>query len=98
MLGHTILFYHTVILKNVIWKNKLQFIHVNFHQNVCYLPPSGGPIREAIPWKRSKTPNALVNLSRPKRSTKITDVRPTYAPIVKPNTEAYIENVIKSTQ
>lgn len=48
-------------------------------------PANGGPIRDAIPWNSSNSPKALVNLSRPSKSTKITDVKPTYAPIVKPN-------------
>lgn len=50
------------------------------------VPAIGGPTREAIPWKRSSKPKALVSLSRPSKSTRITDVKPTYAPIVNPNT------------
>lgn len=49
-------------------------------------PAIGGPISEATPWNNSNKPNALVNFSRPSKSTRITDVNPTYAPIVKPNT------------
>lgn len=37
----------------------------------------GGPTSEAIPWNSNRTPKAFVNLSRPNRSTKITDVKPT---------------------
>lgn len=48
------------------------------------LPANGGPIKEANPWKSRRSPKAFVSLSKPKRSTKITDVSPTYAPIVNP--------------
>ena len=39
---------------------------------------------EAMPWKSRRSPNALVSLSRPRRSTKTTEVSPTYAPEVTP--------------
>ena len=42
-----------------------------------HVPIIGGPMTDAIPWNSSNNPKALVSLSRPKRSTKTTDVRPT---------------------
>lgn len=51
-------------------------------------PTIGGPTNDAMPWNSNKMPNAFVRLSKPSKSTKMTDVRPTYAPIVKPNTTA----------
>ena len=45
----------------------------------------GGPSTDAIPWKSSRIPKAFVSLSRPRRSTSTTEVRPTYAPEVTPN-------------
>lgn len=41
------------------------------------VPAKGGPTNEAIPWKSSNSPKALVNFSKPNKSTRITDVRPT---------------------
>jgi len=46
----------------------------------------GGPIIDAIPWKRSRSPKAFVSLSNPSKSTRTTDVRPTLAPDVTPKT------------
>lgn len=39
------------------------------------LPVIGGPIKQATPSNNNSSPKAFVNLSNPKRSTKITDVR-----------------------
>lgn len=39
-------------------------------------PPIGGPINDAIPWKRRRRPKAFVKFSNPNKSTKITEVRP----------------------
>lgn len=58
----------------------------------------GGPMSEAMPWNNNKIPKAFVSLSSPNRSTKITEVRPTYAPIVEPKTIVYMANVKKSVQ
>lgn len=58
----------------------------------------GGPKNEAMPWNNNTSPKAFVNLLRPNRSTRMTEVRPTQAPIVNPQTEAYIQNVQKSQQ
>lgn len=58
----------------------------------------GGPMSEAMPWNNNRIPKAFVNLSSPNRSTRITEVRPTYAPIVEPKTIVYKENVKKSVQ
>jgi len=58
----------------------------------------GGPTSEAMPWNINKIPKAFVNLSRPSRSTRITDVRPTYAPIVDPKTIVYKDNESMSVQ
>lgn len=62
------------------------------------LPASGGPIRDAIPWKSNSNPNALVSFSSPSKSTRMTDVRPTQAPIVKPNTVEYTAREQKPVQ
>lgn len=62
------------------------------------VPAMGGPTSDAIPWNRSNKPKALVSLSKPSKSTRITDVKPTYAPIVNPNTVTYMANVTKSLQ
>lgn len=35
----------------------------------------GGPKRQDTPSKTNRIPNAFVNLSSPKRSTRITDVK-----------------------
>lgn len=48
------------------------------------LPATGGPIRDAKPWKSNKSPKAFVRQFKPNKSTRITEVRPTYAPAVKP--------------
>lgn len=53
------------------------------------LPAKGGPISDAIPWNSNRRPKAFVSFSRPNKSTRTTDVRPTYAPIVKPKAVAY---------
>jgi len=45
---------------------------------------TGGPITDAMPWKSNKRPKALVSLSKPSKSTRTTEVRPTYAPEVAP--------------
>lgn len=37
----------------------------------------GGPKNEAMPWNNNNSPKAFVNLLRPNRSTRMTDVRPT---------------------
>uniref|UniRef100_A0A1B0ALY6 Uncharacterized protein n=1 Tax=Glossina palpalis gambiensis TaxID=67801 RepID=A0A1B0ALY6_9MUSC len=42
------------------------------------LPPIGGPIKEATPWKSNNKPKAFVSLSRPNKSTNITEVKPTF--------------------
>lgn len=56
---------------------------------VSYSDPTiGGPTNDAIPWKSNNSPNAFVNFSSPNKSTRITDVNPTYAPMVKPKTAA----------
>lgn len=44
----------------------------------------GGPKNEAMPWNNRSKPKAFVSLPRPNRSTKMTEVRPTYAPMEKP--------------
>lgn len=41
-----------------------------------HLPPIGGPINEAMPWKRSSSPKAFVRFSNPNKSTRMTDVSP----------------------
>jgi len=43
---------------------------------------NGGPIKEATPWNKSRIPNAFVNFSSPSRSTRITDIKLTYAPVI----------------
>lgn len=58
----------------------------------------GGPTSEAIPWNINRIPKAFVNLSKPSRSTKITDVSPTYAPIVDPKVIVYKDNESMSVQ
>jgi hypothetical protein len=58
----------------------------------------GGPTSEAMPWNINRIPKAFVNLSRPRRSTRITDVRPTYAPIVEPKMIVYKDNESISVQ
>ena len=62
----------------------------HWHSRTLYLPITGGPITEAIPWKNRISPNELVSLSRPRRSVRTTLVNPTYAPLVTPNTAQYI--------
>jgi hypothetical protein len=52
------------------------------------VPAIGGPRKDAIPWKSSSNPNAFVRRSSPSRSTRITEVNPTYAPMVNPYTDA----------
>lgn len=51
----------------------------------------------AMPWNSNSKPNAFVSFSNPSKSTKITEVSPTYAPIVKPNTTEYTTNDGKSS-
>lgn len=41
------------------------------------LPTIGGPMNDAMPWNSKSNPNALVSFSRPSKSTKITEVKPT---------------------
>ena len=53
------------------------------------LPDTYGPMKVAKPWNKSRMPNALVNLSKPSRSTRRTEVRQTYEEIVRPNIAAY---------
>lgn len=48
------------------------------------LPAKGGPRRDAKPWKSNNSPKAFVRQFKPNKSTRITEVRPTYAPAVKP--------------
>lgn len=48
------------------------------------LPAIGGPRRDAKPWKSNNSPKAFVRQFKPNKSTRITEVRPTYAPAVKP--------------
>lgn len=43
-------------------------------------PAIGGPIKLPMPWNSSRRPNALVSLSIPNKSTRMTDVNPTRAP------------------
>lgn len=64
----------------------IRFFHFEINMQ---LPPIGGPAKDATPWNSRSRPKALVSLSRPSKSTKITEVKPTYAPIVNPNTDAY---------
>jgi hypothetical protein len=40
------------------------------------LPPIGGPMKLAIPWNKRSNPKAFVKLSKPNKSTRITDVKP----------------------
>jgi len=49
----------------------------------------------ATPWKRSRRPNAFVNFSNPSKSTKITDVRLTYTPIVEPKVDLEEVDVVR---
>lgn len=53
-------------------------------QRASILPAKGGPTNEAMPWKSKSRPKAFVSFSSPRRSTRMTEVRPTYAPIVNP--------------
>jgi hypothetical protein len=48
---------------------------LQFNSNVGCLPAIGAPMQAAIPWKRSKSPKAFVNFSRPSKSTRIMDLR-----------------------
>lgn len=52
----------------------------------------------AMPWNNSSKPNAFVSLSSPSKSTRITDVSPTYAPIKKPNVAENNASVSKVKQ
>jgi hypothetical protein len=66
--------------------------HSEIYKSVTFawitVPAIGGPRKEAIPWKSNSNPNAFVRRSRPSRSTRITEVNPTYAPMVNPYTDA----------
>lgn len=65
-------------------------------QPISNLPANGGPTNDAMPWKSKSKPKAFVSFSSPRRSTSITEVRPTYAPIVNPNTVEYTASDVKS--
>lgn len=76
---------------------------VYYYTNACKikyngLPAMGGPTSEATPWNINSIPKAFVNLSRPSKSTRITDVKPTYAPIVDPKTIVYNDNESRFVQ
>lgn len=43
---------------------------------------------DAMPWNIKRSPKALVSFSIPSKSTKTTEVSPTYAPDMEPNTAA----------
>ena len=43
------------------------------------IPANGGPTNEAAPRNKHNRPNALVNFSKPSISTRITEVKHTYA-------------------
>ena len=73
--------------KNISWavvniKTKKLCLLTQFSGKVLhctiYVPMNGGPITEAIPWKSIRSPKALVKLSSPSKSTKTTEVSPTY--------------------
>ena len=53
---------------------------------------------EAMPWKSKSNPKALVRLSKPSKSTRTTEVNPTYAPEVIPKTAQNMAVVQKSQQ
>ena len=47
---------------------------------VINIPAAGGPIMAAMPWNNKVKPKELVRTSRPKRSTRTTEVNETYTP------------------
>ena len=44
------------------------------------IPAAGGPNMAAMPWNNKVKPKELVRTSRPKRSTRTTEVNETYTP------------------
>ena len=54
----------------------------------------GGPMRVAIPWNMSNSPNELVNISKPRRSTNTTEVKDTYTPETKQSNEQTLEPMV----
>lgn len=47
-----------------------------------FFKPMGGPMKLEIPWNNNNKPKASVSLSKPIKSTSITEVKPTYAPVI----------------